>query len=323
MEFSMTHTPMDSRDSFWITWPLTVERDDGTIVWEIGKIKTLRRTSAKRPRRDHNGASVAGGTVTGDHEAAAKDRGERRVAAWLSALESRHLASMSFPELRRALTALSALYVECRGARLERGDALGSAGKRAAFAFFYSALHFESVRTAVRGLGAGCLAPEAIVDLGCGTGVASAAWAIECGRAGPIEGIDRNGWALAEARWNWARLGLSGRTRRGDVASAQWTCEQPGIVVAYAANELDEPTRARLLDRLLAAARQGARLLVVEPLARRAVPWWECWAERIRRAGGREDLWRFNWQTTPTLALLDRAAGLDHRQTGARSLWLG
>ena len=258
-----------------------------------------------------------------DTQGAATDGGERRVAAWLEALESRHLASMSFPELRRALTALSALYVERRGVRLERGDALGSAGKRAAFAFFYAALHFESVRTAVRGLGAACPAPAAIVDLGCGTGVASAAWAIECGRAGRIEGIDRNGWALTEARWNWSRLGLSGKTRRGDVASARWECDRPAIVLAYAANELDEPTRARLLERLLAAAKEGTRLLMVEPLARRAVPWWESWAERIRRAGGREDLWRFSWRTTPTLALLDRAAGLDHRQTGARSLWLG
>jgi len=245
-----------------------------------------------------------------------------RVTAWLSALERRHLSTLTFPELRRALSALSALYVERRGARLEQGAALGGAGKRAAFAFFYAALHFESVRTAVRGLAAGRSKVEQIVDLGCGTGVAAAAWAIECGRASRIVGIDRNRWALAEARWNWSRLGLSGGAKCHDIEGARWSCERPGIVVAYAANELPAPTRERLLERLLDAAARGARLLVVEPLARSAVPWWEGWAKRIRNAGGREDVWRFAWRTTPTLALLDRAAGLDHRQTGARSLWL-
>lgn len=251
-----------------------------------------------------------------------KGGADRRVTAWLAALEQRHLSTLTFPELRRALSALSALYVERRGARLEQGAALDSAGKRAAFAFFYAALHIESVRTAVRGVAAVHCPVEQIVDLGCGTGVAAAAWAIECGRVSRIEGVDRNRWALAEARWNWSRLGLSGRTKCSDIEAVDWPRQRPGIVVAYTANELDAPTRERLLERLLAAAARGARVLVVEPLARRVVPWWGSWAERIRSVGGREDVWRFAWRATPTLALLDRAAGLDHRQSGARSLWL-
>jgi hypothetical protein len=246
-----------------------------------------------------------------------------RVAAWLSALERRHLATLSFAEVRRALTALSSLYVERRGARLERGDALGGAGKRAAFAFFYGALHFSAVRAVARGLSAARLGSRCIVDLACGTGVAAGAWAVEAGHPCQIEGIDRSGWALAEARWNWSRLGLSGRTLRHDIATASWSCTRPVIIAAYAVNELPVASRDRLIERLLAEASQGACVLVVEPLARSALLWWDSWAERFRRAGGREDLWRFPWQTTPTLALLDRAAGLDHRQTGARSLWLG
>ena len=53
--------------------------------------------------------------------------------AWVEALETRHTASLTFTEVRKALQALSSVYVQ-RRARLSEGDALGSAGKRAAFA---------------------------------------------------------------------------------------------------------------------------------------------------------------------------------------------
>lgn len=250
-------------------------------------------------------------------------RGEdSRVWCWLQALERRHLATLSFAEVRRALTALSALYVEKRGERLGRGEPLASAGKRAAFGLFYTAVHFAVVREIVRALGAGLPAPASIVDLGCGTGVAGAAWAVEAGRRSQIEGQDRSGWALAEARWNWSQLGVSGATLRLNLAQARWARRSPGIVVAYTLNELDEELRRALLERLMEAASEGSRLLIVEPLSRRVVPWWESWAERFLQRGGRDDEWRFAWRTTATLALLDRAAGLDHRQLGARSLWL-
>ena len=54
-------------------------------------------------------------------------------AAWFAALEARHLGRLTFQEVRRALQALSSLYVERRG-RLASGAALESEGKRAAFA---------------------------------------------------------------------------------------------------------------------------------------------------------------------------------------------
>ena len=74
-------------------------------------------------------------------------------AAWMDALEKRHLKDLTFPEVRRALQALSSLYVERRD-RLGQGSALEGAGKRAAFALFYGPLHFLLVRAIVRALGA-------------------------------------------------------------------------------------------------------------------------------------------------------------------------
>src|SRR6266566_8723000 len=52
---------------------------------------------------------------------------------WLEALERRHLTNLNFSEVRRAVQALSSLYVERRD-RIETGSALNGAGKRAAFA---------------------------------------------------------------------------------------------------------------------------------------------------------------------------------------------
>jgi hypothetical protein len=96
-----------------------------------------------------------------------------------------------------------------------------------------------------------------------------------------------------------------------------------GILLAYAVNEVEAAERERLLGRLLEAAGRGARLLVVEPIARRLTPWWDAWAEAFRRGGGRDDTWRFPAELPERLRLLDRAAGLDHRELTARSLSVG
>ncbi len=244
------------------------------------------------------------------------------VVSWWSALERRHLATLTFQEVRRALQALSALYVERRGTHLRRGDALGSAGKRAAFALFYGPLHLEVVATIVRGLQAASAPVERVLDLGCGTGAAGAAWALEQPREIRLEGVDRSGWALGEARWNWARLGLHGEVRRGELLEAELPGRGAGIVCAFAVNELAADARGVLLARLLEAAARGARVLVVEPLSKQAAPWWPEWSQGFLAAGGRNDLWRLPWRRSERLALLDRAAGLDHREIGGRSLWL-
>ena len=249
------------------------------------------------------------------------ERPEAGVDAWYAALEARHLATLTFPEVRRALQALSSLYVERRD-RLERGNAFSGAGKRAAFALFYGPLHFLIVREIVQVLAATDPPLTRIVDLGCGTGIAGAAWALEARGRPAISGIDTSGWAIGEAQWNLQTLGLTATLRRGDLADAHLGARGEGIVAAYAVNELDEASRTALLGRLLAAHDAGSRVLVVEPIARRPVPFWPAWSAAFRAASGRDDAWRFPAVLPERMKLLDKAAGLDHRELTARSLWL-
>ena len=240
---------------------------------------------------------------------------------YYAALEARHRADLTFAEIRRALQALSSLYVE-RRARMAEGAALDGAGKRAAFALYYGSMHFLLVREIVRALGPALGAPRRILDLGCGTGTSGAAWALECSPRASVLGVDRSGWALSEARWTMARLGLDGRATRADAATAPLPKPPAGILAAFTVNELGEGPRPRLLKRLLDAARAGSTVLIIEPVSRRVSPWWPEWAEAVRAAGGREEEWRFRPPLPETLALLGQAAGLDARDLVGRSLSL-
>ena len=242
------------------------------------------------------------------------------VEAWYGALERRHLQALTFPEVRRALQALSSLYVQRRD-RIGRGAALDGAGKRAAFALFYGPLHFMIVREVVRALGAASPAPATIVDLGCGTGVAGAAWAAEAAGA-RVSGVDANGWAVVEADWNARALGVTAAFRRGDLLQARLGAAGEGIVAAFTINELDDSARDTVRERLLAAAKAGSRVLIVEPIAKVPVPWWPAWEDAFQTAGGRSDTWRFPASLPARMRLLDKAAGLRHQQLTARSLWI-
>jgi len=242
-------------------------------------------------------------------------------AAYYEALEKRHLAELTFAEVRRALQALSSVYVE-RRERMAGGAALEGAGKRAAFALYYGSMHFLLVREIVRALPPEARASRRVLDLGCGTGAAGAAWALECEPKARVEGVDRSGWAVAEARWTLARFGIDGRATRADAATAPLPGAGAGVLAAFTANELPEEPRGRLLGRLLDAARRGSAVLVVEPIARRVNPWWPEWADAVRAAGGREDEWRLRPELPERLALLGKAAGLDSRELTGRSLAL-
>jgi SAM-dependent methyltransferase len=239
--------------------------------------------------------------------------------AFYETLEARHRAELSFPEVRRALQALSSLYVE-RRERMAGGGALEGRGKRAAFALYYGPLHFLLVREIARALGPALEVPRRIVDLGCGTGTAGAAWALERAPPATVEGVDVSGWAVTEARWTLRQLGIPGGATRGEAVSAAIADPRAGLVAAFTANELKGPTRARLLARLLSAAAAGAPVLVVEPISRRVSPWWPEWRAAFAAAGGREDEWRFRPRLPPSLALLAKAAGLDARELTGRSL---
>jgi len=243
-------------------------------------------------------------------------------AEWLGALEARHLANLRPAEVSRALRALSSAYVERRG-RLARGAALDGAGKRAAFALFYGPLHFLVVRAVVRELDAAAPSFESIADLGCGTGVAGAAWALECAPRPRVLGIERHPWAADEARWTLKTLGLDADVRCGDLSRVRLPARASAAVAAYTVNELPDEARAALLREFLAGHARGTRVLVVEPIAKSAVPWWPAWGTAFTGAGGREDEWRFPIELPGITGRLGRAAGLDHRELTARSLYLG
>ena len=244
-----------------------------------------------------------------------------RFQAWVAALERRHLRELTFAEVRRALQALSSLYVQRRG-RLARGAALDGAGKRAAFALFYGPLHFLLVREVVRALGAHAPPPREILDLGCGTGVGGAAWAVEARGAPAVHGIDVSAWAVEEARFTLRQLGLRGDVRKGRAEQAPPPARGGAVIAAFTLNEMEEGGRERALEGLLEAAAGGARVLVVEPIAGGVSPWWTKWAPRFTAAGGRADEWRFRVPLPDLVSRLDRAARLDHGELTARTLWL-
>src|SRR5687767_15978293 len=113
---------------------------------------------------------------------------------WIHDLETRHLSELRFAEVSRALRALSSTYIE-RRRTIHHGAALAGAGKRAAFALFYGPLHYLIVNEVVRSLEAAVPGPSVLVDLGCGTGAAGAAWAGHFASPRSAIAIDRNPWA--------------------------------------------------------------------------------------------------------------------------------
>ena len=237
-----------------------------------------------------------------------------------AALEARHLSELTFAEVRRALQALSSLYVE-RRERMAEGAAFDGAGKRAAFALYYGPMHFLLVREIVRGLS--LHAPRRLLDLGCGTGTAGAAWALEGEprRPGSRASTATAGRSRRRAGPSPASASTAGRPR-ADAAAAPLPKPPAGILAAFTVNELADEPRRPLLARLVTAAKEGSTVLVVEPISRRVTPWWPEWAEAVRAAGGREDEWRFRPPMPDRLALLGKAAGLDARELTGRSLVL-
>ncbi len=237
------------------------------------------------------------------------------VGGFYDALYERHTRSLTFQEIRRALTALSTIYVQRRD-RLDQGKDLDGAGKRAAFALFYGPMHLITVAHIVEALGAHHSPPQQILDLGCGTGVGGAAWALACEPRPRLLGVDAHPWVLEEARFTWQKLGLSGETRAQDLLRAAQPTPGMGVILAYTVNELDDEGRRTLLLRLVSAP---GPVLVVEPIAKRDRPWWPEWAAAFERAGGRADEWSFRPQLPQGLKLLDKAAGLRHHELKART----
>ncbi|MBP6717169.1 MAG: class I SAM-dependent methyltransferase [Acidobacteria bacterium] len=254
------------------------------------------------------------------------------ITRWLEALHTRHVAPYRPQEFTRALRALSARYVERRSELAER-SALDSAGKRSAFAAFYAPIHYLTVREIVNALPDRARQVSQITDLGCGTGVCAAAWQHAVPRAVGIVGVDMSQWALEEAKWNWRALGVGGKAKRGDlVAEVPVVRVRPGaapptpavrpnppaLLLAWAVNELPREAREALLPALLGF---DGQVLIIEPLARGAAPWWREWATAFAGVGGRADEWKFAVDLPPMISELSSRAGFHREYLGARSLW--
>jgi hypothetical protein len=240
---------------------------------------------------------------------------------WTRELEARHLQDLTFQEVARALRSLSSCYVERRG-RLAAGDALDGRGKRAAFALFYAPLHLITTAHIVRSLGLHTPCDGTLVDIGCGSGAASAGWVL-ADRDVPLLAIDGSQWAVRELEWTWRTLGLRGHAVHGDVRRLRFPRGPFGCVSAFTVNELPAATREWLKGRLLEVARGGRPVLIIEPIAGRVAPWWEEWRGAFAGAGGQERTWRFEAKLPELVQRLDRAAGLSHSELTARSLYAG
>jgi hypothetical protein len=113
----------------------------------------------------------------------------------------------------------------------------------------------------------------------------------------------------------------SGRERRRR-REASGIRADDAILLAFTVNELSESAREGLLHHLLAGEGTSRPLLVVEPITKRAVPWWSRW----ERALGEEALllhsieWRGRFELPEWIAEMDQAAGLDHSELTARVL---
>lgn len=244
---------------------------------------------------------------------------ESRRDRWLAALEARHLADLRFAEVTRALRALSSNYVERRG-RLAVQSALDTTGKRAAYAMYYSPLHYLTVDAIVHALGA-TQPMSRLLDLGCGAGAAGAAWASALATPPGILAIDTLGWALDEATFTYRSMGLDSDTRRLHAARMTLPRGVNAVVAGWMVNELDTASRDALLPTLLRAAASGIQVLIVEPIATRVSPWWPEWTRAFVDAGGRQDEWRLPVTLPDLVKRLDVAAGLRHDVLTAKSIY--
>ncbi len=249
-----------------------------------------------------------------------------RLTTWLAALEQRHMANLTRQEFTRAVRALSARYVERRSQLPDRSP-LDSAGKRSAFALFYAPVHLLTTRATIAHMRVR-IDLQSLVDLGCGTGVCSAAWALLHERPPSITGVDAHSWALDEARWNWRTLGLRGQATRADLVAAARhllnrsaaTLANTGVIAGWSINELAKPERAQLLEIIDQLLGRGVTLVILEPLARGVTPWWDEWVARLAPRGIAADDVKTDTDLPAPLDSFSDAAGFRKKGLGARCL---
>jgi SAM-dependent methyltransferase len=241
--------------------------------------------------------------------------------AWLEAATLRNGDDLAFREIRKGAQALSWLYVERRGEVDLASRTIDGRGKRAALTTYYAPLHCLTAHHALATVGAERFgATPRLFDLGAGTGASGAAIARALD-AGDVTAIDRSGFALKEARATYAAFGVLARTSRGRIPDVLPRVEAGDVwVLGWSANELDAAARDALLDRIVRAIGFGGRLVLLEPLAGAAVPWWRTWRETLTPLGVEEHECKVPVALPEWIARLDKATGLDHRVLGARMM---
>lgn len=243
------------------------------------------------------------------------------LSPWIDDLRRRHLASLTHREVVRGLRAVSSSYVERRATALPGGRVLDGAGKRAAFALYYGPLHLLATWHILQSIDAPTSGPALpVMDVGCGTGAVGAAAALATG-ATDVHGLDVHPWALAEARHTYQALGLQGTVTRASAGRLRRPARPSLIVCGYVANELSEDDRARLGEMLSESVRHGSRVLVIEPLARAAAPWWTDWTARL--PGAQLDEWKLRVAPPEVTRALGESAGLTPTQVNVRTAWCG
>jgi SAM-dependent methyltransferase len=245
------------------------------------------------------------------------------VEAWLHGALAR-AAPLGFTDIRKGVRALSSLSVERRDRGPLAPRAVDGPARRAALGSFYAVLHFATAWAIARALPARTLgaSPTRLVDLGCGTGAAGAGVARALWARPRLLGLDRSGWALAEARRTWRDFGLAGRARRTVLPAALPRLGPGDLVVAgFLLNELDAVSRDTLLEALARGARRGAHLLLFEPLSGRVSPWWDDAASQLAAVGVAAARLKGAFARPDWIARMDAASGLDHRVLGARALY--
>jgi trans-aconitate methyltransferase len=89
-----------------------------------------------------------------------------------------------------------------------------------------------------------------LIDLGCGTGAAGAAWAAAVTPPPRIVGLDIHPWAVREAAETYRTFGLAASTEQRDIGTVRFPKGRAAILAAFALNELTDTAREPLLARL-------------------------------------------------------------------------
>ena len=115
---------------------------------------------------------------------------------------------------------------------------------------------------------------------------------------------------------------LRGQAKQADIARLPKLGPRDAVISAYTLNELPSEKRELVERHLLEATAAGTGILIIEPISRGVTPWWLQTARRFEAVGGRVNEWRFPLDRPRLIELFDSAAGLNHREVTARTVYV-